>query len=138
VKMVQSVDNPKLLEAIDRIAGELSLQIPVLLEVNISGDAEKHGFEPDNMRPLMGELEKFSNVKVRGLMCMAALAGGPDEARRDFSALRNLRDGLAGDCPAGVEMTELSMGMSRDYELAIEEGATIVRVGSAFFDGIPR
>lgn len=138
VKMVQSVDNIRLLEAIDRIAGELLLQAPILLEVNVSGDVKKHGFVSSTLRPLMSELEQFTNVRVRGLMCMASLAGGMDSARRDFSALRELREGLAADCPGNVELTELSMGMSRDYEQAIEEGATIVRVGSALYDGIPR
>ncbi len=138
VKMIQSVDNIRLMESIDRIAGELSLQMPILLEVNASGEAKKHGFPPASLRPLMGELGRLANVKIQGLMCMASLAGGVDSARRDFSALRELRDGLAGDCPEGVKLTELSMGMSRDYEAAIAEGATIVRVGSALYDGIPR
>ncbi len=136
VKMIQSVDNLSSIEAIDRIASELSLQMPILLEVNTSGDAQKHGFLPQRMEPLMGELGRFSNVKIQGLMCMASLAGGMDAARRDFSALRELRECLAGDCPESVELRELSMGMSRDYEAAIAEGATIVRVGSALYDGI--
>jgi hypothetical protein len=137
VKMIQSVDDITLIEAIDRIAGELSLQMPILLEVNTSGDTEKHGFSTERVGPLLGELGRFPNVKIQGLMCMASLVGGMDAARRDFSALRKLRDGLAGNCPRNVELKELSMGMSGDYELAIEEGATIVRVGSALFDGMP-
>lgn len=138
VKMVESVDNIRLLEAIDRTAAELSLQMPILLEVNISGDAQKHGFSPHELRPLLDELARFSNVKIQGLMGMASLSGGADAARRDFSALRELRDRLAGNCPPGVELKELSMGMSGDYELAIEEGATIVRVGSALYQGLQR
>ncbi len=138
VKLIHSADNIRLIEATDRIGGELALEMPILLEVNISGDAEKHGFSPDKMEPLLDGLERFSNVKIKGLMCMASLAGGMNSARRDFSALRELRDRLAGNCPEGVELQELSMGMSRDYELAIEEGATIVRVGSALYNGIPR
>ena len=67
-------------------------------------------------------------------MCMAGLEGGDDEARRDFAALRMLRDRLQAGCPEGVRLDELSMGMSGDYEIAIEEGATIVRVGSALFE----
>ena len=138
VKMIQSVDNARLLQAIDRIAGELSLQMPILLEVNVSDESGKHGFTPQTMRPLVGELGRFSNVKIQGLMCMASISGGVDVARRDFSTLRNLRDDLAGDCPDSVDLKELSMGMSGDYEAAIEEGATIVRVGSALYKGIPR
>ena len=142
VKMIQSADNVRLLEALDRIAGELSLQMPILLEVNVSGESKKHGFEPQAMRPLMGQLGPFSNIKVQGLMCMASLSSGLDVARRevarrDFSTLRNLRDDLAGECPDNVDLKELSMGMSGDYEAAIEEGATIIRVGSALYRGIP-
>ena len=70
-------------------------------------------------------------------MCMAGLEGDLDAARREFAALRSLRDRLAKNCPAGVLLAELSMGMSGDFEAAIEEGATIVRVGSAFFEGLP-
>jgi hypothetical protein len=69
-------------------------------------------------------------------MCMAGLEGGADAARRDFAALRELRNRLRPRCPAGVTLEELSMGMSGDYEIAIEEGATIVRVGSALFEGV--
>ena len=137
VKMVQSVDNLRLLETIDRIAGELSLKMPVLLEVNISGEADKHGFSPRAMPPLMAKMAKFSNIEIQGLMCMAALSAGTDDARRDFSALRALRDSLAGECPENVNLKELSMGMSNDFEAAVEQGATIVRVGSALFRGIP-
>ena len=136
VKMIQSVDNARLLEAIDRIADELSLQMPILLEVNVSSESKKHGFEPQAMRPLMEKLGPFSNVKVQGLMCMASISGGVDMDRRDFSTLRNLRDDLAGECPDSVDLKELSMGMSGDYEAAIEEGATIVRVGSALYNGM--
>ena len=136
VNMVQSVDDMRLLEAIDRIAGELSLQMPILLEVNVSGESEKHGFGLQAMRPLLGTLGPFSNIKVQGLMCMASFSGGLDTAQRDFSTLRNLRDDLAVECPENVDLKELSMGMSGDYEAAIEEGATIVRVGSALYKGL--
>ena len=110
--------------------------IPVLLEVNISGEEAKTGLPADRIEPLLAELPKYANVSVRGLMCMAGLEGGPDEARRDFAALRNLRDRLQAVCPPGVALDELSMGMSADFEAAIEEGATIVRIGSALFEGV--
>ena len=137
ISMIESVDNMRLLESVDRIAAELSLKATVLLEVNISGELEKHGFKPAAMRLALEEIATFSNVEVRGLMGMAALAGGADAARRYFSAMRELRDELVGGCPDNVELKELSMGMSRDYEMAIEEGATIVRVGSALYEGVP-
>jgi pyridoxal phosphate enzyme (YggS family) len=136
VEMVQSADSPRLVAAIDRIAGELSLRMPVLLEVNVSGDAAKHGFEPAGVEPFLAELNQQSRVEIRGLMCMARLEGGPDAARRDFAALCSLRDRLRENCPDGVHLDELSMGMSADYEVAIQEGATIVRIGSALYEGV--
>jgi len=124
------------LQAVDRIAGELSLRPRVLLEVNTSGDATKHGFMPHELPQALPELAALSHVEVRGLMCMAGLETDAEAARRDFSALRELRDRLRGSCCDRVSLDELSMGMSGDYEVAIEEGATIVRVGSALFEGI--
>lgn len=136
VEMIQSVDSPRLIAAIDRIAAELSRRVPVLLEVNISGETAKHGFELGAVAPALAELAGYEHVEVGGLMCMAAFDGGLDAARRDFAALRDLRDRLRPGCPDGVKLDELSMGMSGDYEVAIQEGATIVRVGSALFEGV--
>ena len=82
------------------------------------------------------ELSRLEHVEVRGLMCMAGLTGDSDRVRRDFSALRELGEYLGTICPDGISLGELSMGMSGDYEAAIEEGATMVRVGSALFEGI--
>ncbi len=136
VAMIESADSLKLIEAIDRIAGEISLRVPVLLEVNVSGEEAKHGFAPDAIEPSLAELAGFTNIEVRGLMCMAGFASGLDGARAEFAALRELRDRLHAICPEGITMNELSMGMSADYEVAIEEGATIVRVGSALYERI--
>jgi len=138
VTMVQSVDDPALVEAIERIAAELNLRVPILLEVNVSSESSKHGFAPDAVEPYLPELARCRHVEMRGLMTMAALDGGADRARRDFAALRGLRDRLLKNCPEGIGLTELSMGMSGDYEVAIEEGATIVRVGSALYEGLSR
>ncbi|MHC4399873.1 MAG: YggS family pyridoxal phosphate-dependent enzyme [Planctomycetota bacterium] len=136
VDMVQSVDSPRLATAVDRIAGELSCQVRILLEINVSGDVAKHGLEPDAVEPLLDELAGARHLEVCGLMCMASFFGGPDAARRDFAALRSLRDRLRESCPDGVRLDELSMGMSGDYEAAVAEGATIVRIGSALFEGV--
>lgn len=136
VCLMHSVDSLTLVEAIDRVAGELSLRAPVLLEVNVSGEAAKDGLEPAAVEALLHELPKHGLVQVRGLMGMAALEGGPETARRNFASLRELRDRLRGQVPDGVCLDELSMGMSGDYEVAVEEGATIVRVGSALFAGV--
>lgn len=134
VEMIQSVDSLELATALDRHGGEAGRRVPVLLEVNVSGEPAKHGFAPAEVAPLLPDLGRLAHLEIRGLMCMASLEGGLDAARRDFAALRNLRDRLRGDCPASVCLDELSMGMSGDFEVAIEEGATMVRIGSALFE----
>jgi len=136
VEMVQSVDSPRLVAAIDRVAAELSRRMPILLEVNVSGDATKHGLEAGSVEPLLDELAGYQHVELRGLMCMASFSGGLDTARRDFARLRNLRDRLRPNCPDCVSLGELSMGMSGDFEAAIQEGATMVRIGSLLFEGL--
>jgi hypothetical protein len=135
--MIHSAESVRHIKANDRIAGELSLRMPLLLEANTSGDATKHGFSADELAQTLPVLARFSNVEIRGLMCMAGLGTDAEGARGDFAALRQMRDRLRGDCPEAVRLDELSMGMSGDYEVAIEEGATIVRVGSALYEGIP-
>jgi hypothetical protein len=138
VDMIQSADSRRLLDALAEEAARLERTVPVLLEVNTSGDETKSGLEPEEVEPLLGELPGKPHLEVRGLMCMASFTGGLEAARRDFAALRELRDRLRPNCPEGVRLDELSMGMSGDYEVAIEEGATIVRVGSALFEGAMR
>ncbi|MBN1396369.1 MAG: YggS family pyridoxal phosphate-dependent enzyme [Pirellulales bacterium] len=133
--LIHSVDSRRLLAEINKEAGEAA-PVPVLLEVNVSGEAAKHGFAPAEIEPLLAELPDFANVSVRGLMCMAGLESGPEEARREFAALGGLRNRLRNACPPNATLDELSMGMSGDFEQAIEEGATIVRIGSALFEGI--
>jgi PLP dependent protein len=136
VTCIHSADSLRLLEEISREASSTDRVAHALLEVNISGDKAKHGFSPAEVAPALPEIAQLKNLRVLGLMTMAALVGGPDRARRDFSALRQLRDDLQANCPPDISLGELSMGMSGDYEVAIEEGATIVRIGSALFEGI--
>jgi PLP dependent protein len=151
VAMVHSADSPRLIAALDEAAGQASQpgaahsdarperpagRVPILIEVNVSGEAAKHGFTPDEIGPFLPELAAYRNLEVRGLMCMAGLEGDMDAARREFAALRCLRDRLRSHFPADSALDELSMGMSGDYEVAIEEGATIVRIGSALFEGV--
>ncbi len=138
VKMVESADSPRLVEAIDRIAAELSIRVPILLEVNVSGESAKHGFAPEEVEPYLEKLAGLGHVEPRGLMCMASLAGGLAAAPRDFAQLRELRDRLRDNCPEGVALDELSMGMSGDFEAAIAEGSTMVRVGTALLSGVLR
>jgi pyridoxal phosphate enzyme (YggS family) len=133
VAMMHSVDSSRLLSAIEE---EQLDTLPVLLEVNISGEAAKSGLAPEVIEPFLATAAGYRHVAIRGLMGMAGLEGGLETARRDFAALRALRDRLRPRCPAGVTLDELSMGMSGDFEVAIEEGATIVRVGSALFEGV--
>ncbi len=135
--LIHSVDTPRLAASIEEEAAAQRLPpIPMLLEVNTSGELAKHGFEPDMIEPFLVNAARYRNIAVRGLMCMAGLEGGPDESRRDFAVLRELRDRLRCNCPPEISLDALSMGMSGDFEIAIEEGATIVRVGSALFEGI--
>jgi PLP dependent protein len=136
VALFHSGDSLRLLEAVDAEAAMLGHTIEALLEVNISGDAAKHGFSPDELRSSLPQIARFANVNVRGLMTMAALEGGPERARRDFAALRVLRDDLQPQCPPAIELRELSMGMSGDFVEAIQEGATLVRIGSALWEGV--
>jgi PLP dependent protein len=134
--LIHSSDSLKILESISREAQALGLTSELLVEVNVSGDAAKHGFAPAEVEPLLPQIAALPNIAVIGLMTMASREGDLDRARREFAALRELRDRLAAACPPGVSLRELSMGMSGDYEVAIEEGATMVRVGSALFEGL--
>ena len=136
LSLMHSVDSRRLLTALDQEAALLGRPVAVLLEVNISGDITKTGLSPDALGPILEKTAEWRYLSVRGLMGMASLTGGVATAQRDFARLRDLRDRLAKDCPPEVSLRELSMGMSGDFEVAIEEGATIVRIGSALFEGI--
>ena len=132
VDLIHSCDSVRLLDAINREAAKAAKQVSVLLEVNISGESEKHGFAAEALADVLTQVVELKNVCVQGLMGMAR-RGPTTTARQDFSKLRELRDQLLVDCPREVQLKELSMGMSNDFEVAIEEGATIVRIGSALF-----
>jgi len=131
-RLIHSVDSIKLLNEIDRRATAAGLVQPVLLEVNVSGEESKHGFRPEDMSDALLEVSGARGVSIRGLMTMAPF-GRPEDARWVFRELRELRDSLREMPLDGVELDELSMGMSNDFRVAVEEGATIVRVGSAIF-----
>ncbi len=133
VSLLQSVDSERLLNAINDQSQKLGLVTPILLEVNISGDSNKHGLVPESVVSVVRTTANLNYVSLKGVMGMASREGGVDQARRDFSALRELRDSVTPVCPEGASLHEISMGMSGDFEVAIEEGATIVRVGSALF-----
>ena len=132
ISLLHSVDSERLLESVDEQSAKLGVTSNILLEVNISGDESKHGFAPAELPMALEKSANLANVSVNGIMGMASRVGGVDRARRDFAALRELRDSLAPNY-ASEMLTEISMGMSGDFDVAIEEGATIVRVGSALF-----
>ncbi len=140
VAVVHSVDSSRLLVELDRESAALQRRTPVLLEVNISGDATKHGFQPAEMADALAAAARCANVEVRGLMGMASREGDLSAARDDFRRLRELRDQLRDRLREGggstIPLNDLSMGMSGDFEVAVEEGATIVRIGSRLFEGI--
>ncbi len=133
VHLIHSVDSVDLLDRLDDLAVELNLQPSVLLEVNVSGESAKHGFDTNELAAAVERVAELQRVKVVGLMTMAAYHPDPRHARPTFAALREWRDRLAREAPPNCRLAELSMGMSGDFEAAIAEGATIVRIGSALF-----
>jgi len=130
-ELIHGVDSLELLAHIDRVAGDLGLFPQVLLQVNVAGEASKFGFTPGKLLGLVEEIVKFDRVQIEGLMTIPPLAPAPEHSRRYFAALRELRDKLATECR--FPLPQLSMGMSNDFRVAIEEGATMVRVGTAIF-----
>lgn len=133
--MVQSVDTLRLAETMSRHATEQGKIVPVLLQINIGNDPNKFGFSPEPRADLLREFEKIVTLvglRVQGLMTIGPLVAQAEEARPFFRELRDLRDELAQRFP-GAAWHELSMGMTDDYAVAIEEGATIVRIGRAIF-----
>lgn len=131
-----SIDSTALAGAIDRIAGETGVKAQGLLEVNVSGEETKHGFTPEELRAQFPTLSKLPHLRIRGLMTMAPYSDNPEDARPVFRTLRELRDELQSTYQH--PLPDLSMGMSGDFEPAIEEGATLVRVGSSIFGARPR
>lgn len=130
---IQTVDSVALAERIDRLAGEIrpGARYPILLQVNVDDDPAKAGFPPRELEGVIGRLAELSRVDVRGLMTIGRLVTEPEAARSTFKRLRALRDRLRA---RGASIgPELSMGMTDDFEVAVEEGATEVRVGTALF-----
>ena len=135
--MMHSLDRLELAEAINRRAERLGRRLPVLLEVNVGGEASKSGWTPAGLLNDIRQLAAMPNIQVRGLMTIPPPTPQPHEARLFFRQLRQLRDRLAQEGYDGMTFDELSMGMTTDYEVAIEEGATLVRVGTAIFGPRP-
>jgi pyridoxal phosphate enzyme (YggS family) len=129
-ELIHSVDRYGLAEAIDKRARSLGIVQDVLVEVNVSGEASKNGIEPARAEELIERIRALPGVDVRGLMTMPPLTPDPEDSRPYFKDLAALRDSIAERHPG---VLDLSMGMTRDYEVALEEGATIVRIGEAIF-----
>ena len=136
VALIHSVDSLRLLERIDSVAAELNLRPRVLLQVNISGEASKQGLAADEVTADWSRFASHRQVEIAGLMTMAPLVENPGHARPSFRGLRELRDRLRRENRNDSLLPELSMGMSHDFEVAIEEGATLIRIGSLLFEGL--
>lgn len=130
--LIHSVDRAKIAQRLSRDAQAVGQVLPVLLEVNVSGEASKHGFAPQELLETAASLAALPGLRLQGLMTMAPFVDDAQTVRPVFRALRRLRDQLTATCPQ-AEWRHLSMGMTNDFEVAIEEGATIIRVGSAIF-----
>ncbi|MBY0526900.1 MAG: YggS family pyridoxal phosphate-dependent enzyme [Gemmataceae bacterium] len=134
--LIHSVDSLRLLSALDAESAGREKPLDVLLEVNASQEASKHGFAPAEV-PLLGSpLRSLRHVRVRGLMTMAAPEEDPECCRPTFAALRRLRDQLRDAVGPPHDWSHLSMGMSGDFEVAVEEGSTFVRLGTVLFEGL--
>lgn len=131
---IDSVDSLRLFERLEDAAERLRRRLPVLFEMKLTDEAAKTGFDPvgDDLRETLERAADAQHIAVRGLMTIAPLDENPELARTCFRQLRELRDELARRHPQ-VELGELSMGMSGDFEMAIEEGSTLVRIGTALF-----
>lgn len=130
VELIHSLDSLSVAEEINKRAENMGITVPVLIEVDTGGEESKGGINPSKLEEFLKELRCLSSIDVQGLMTMPPYFDDPETARPYFYRLRELRDSLLASFP---KLNELSMGMSGDFEVAIEEGATIIRVGSAIF-----
>jgi len=129
----QALDSLRVAEALDRRLQSEGRALDVFVQVNTSGEASKFGLPPDEVGAFLKKLPAYSSLRVKGFMTLALFSAEAERVRECFVLLRELRDRLRQEAPADVQLDELSMGMSGDYEIAIEEGATVVRVGQAIF-----
>jgi len=130
-RMIHSVDSLRLLEAIDAACEEVGCRLPVLLEVNVSGESSKFGLAPADVPAVLERSSALMRVSIVGLMTIPPFTEDPEGARPYFRRLRELREAWRES--SGFDLPELSMGMSHDFEVAVEEGATLVRIGTAIF-----
>jgi pyridoxal phosphate enzyme (YggS family) len=131
--VIETVDSPRLAETLDKRAKVENRVLEIFVQVDLSREGSKSGVNPDEIFPLIADISKRKNLRLCGLMTIAPFFEEPEKARPYFRALRELRDSLHSEGLTGEECLDLSMGMSGDYEVAIEEGATILRIGTAIF-----
>lgn len=131
---MQSVDRLKIVDYLQRHCEKRDLHLPVFLQVNASGETSKFGVPPEDVKPVLDELMEAEALDVRGFMTMAPYVDDPEEVRPIFSRLREMRDRYSDEYGEEAPV-ELSMGMTQDYPVAVEEGSTVVRIGRGFFDG---
>ncbi len=131
--MIHAVDSLRLAQFMDTVARELNKRPRILLEVNVGAEESKFGFSVEQLEADLPKLSTLQNLEIAGLMCIPPPVEQAEDARPYFRRMRELRDALAARC--GLPLPELSMGMSHDFEIAVEEGATLVRVGTAIFGG---
>jgi pyridoxal phosphate enzyme (YggS family) len=136
--VIHSVDSPDLVRKLDAAASQAGRHVTLLAQADLAGEATKHGARDDELLPIFEAAAGCTSVRMSGLMIIPPAVDKPEDARPWFCKLRDVRDRLLARGVNPSELTELSMGMSHDYEIAIEEGATIVRVGTAIFGGRTR
>lgn len=133
VSLIHSLDRLELANEIQKRAQKLGIQVPVLVQVNVAQEDSKFGINPENALEFVRELSQLGNIKVKGLMTIAPLVENSEEVRWVFANLRKLLIDIRRESIDNIDMECLSMGMSNDFEVAIEEGATMVRIGTAIF-----
>ena len=133
VSMVHSVDSVRLAEAIEKEAAKKDICMPVLIEVNVAGEESKFGLSVEEVLPFLEEISSYEHLQVKGLMTIAPFVANPEENREVFQKLKKLSVDIAAKNINNVNMSVLSMGMTGDYQVAVQEGATMVRVGTGIF-----
>lgn len=131
--MIQSVDRMKIVKKLNKRLKKLGKDMPVLIQINVSGEDSKYGLHPDDALSFIEQAASFEHIKIKGLMTIGLFSDDWPKVRKGFRLLRELRDNIKTKDIPGVEMETLSMGMTNDFEIAIEEGATVVRIGRAIF-----
>ena len=133
IKMIHSVDSIRLVEEIDKRAKKIGNKIDILIEINIGYEASKYGILPEKLNHILEQTVIYTNVCIKGLMCIAPYVENPEQNRKYFENMYNMYIDMKSNPRHNMDVRFLSMGMSGDYEIAIEEGANIVRIGSSLF-----